>query len=243
MKTSIIHTLYSTNNILIHRVRKKQFFYFIFIALLSLFFIICFGIPLLFLNNNRDDLRVGLGLITYAVLVADILITSIRFQNQALVEPKHIIHFPICNEKKLDYQLLLLLSDLKSFLYISTLLIVFIYFIKQAAFIEAIISIFVWLLFLLTICMWTLILITLANKIIGNRRDNIIVIYFILLYSLMSINIFHKYDLFYYMPISGYSSNCLFGLASGDHLLLISNLILLVLLFFFGKLCFKSMYH
>ncbi len=48
--------------LLLRRIKKKQYFYLLFIIILSLFFLICFGIPLFTFKSN---VKIGLGLVPF----------------------------------------------------------------------------------------------------------------------------------------------------------------------------------
>jgi len=224
--------LYNINKVLSKRVRKRSWFYVVLVSLLCFFVSVFIGMTLftgLVDFDREEDYKAMFSFFVVLVFMFDMLPTIIRVQNKALIEPHHINIFPIGRWEKFLFQLVLLVVDYKSILYLCCSLIFVFLYLKKLAYISALLSAISWILFFLSVATWYIIFFRVAGGILTKYRQHAIALFLVLVIVINTINISKRYYLYSSVPVLSFLGNGLYALTINDLATAIINLFLLAL--------------
>jgi hypothetical protein len=222
----LIKYLFKINNLLSKRTKARTpFLYFV----LVLFFSITIGI-LLFLGlfsyfniSNSHDQHIFIASALFFIIILDIMLSMIRFQNTAIIEPLHIIVYPISNLKIYLANLLILLTDYKCLIYLIFFTIIFFYLFIHSNYIAILLLIPLFLLLILSINLYFFIIYTLSYKLLNKIRNSAIIIPIILIAINNMLIAVEGMEATRFIPIVNFSSRGLLFLINKEYLNAIIN--------------------
>jgi len=176
--------------------------------------------------NSQYD--IFFDLLTYLVVVFDFGITFMKFSEKAIIEPKHLNIYPLSKWQRFIFDFILLLTDYKSFLYFSALIISILFVLRKNSFLCVLITFFVWLLLLTNVITWTVVGFRLGERFIfRNQEHTQLISSFLFVFPLLVMNLLDV-NLVKYIPLTSYVANSIYGLFILDYTLIINNIILLI---------------
>jgi len=229
--------LYDLNNRLSKKVKKYSLFYGLAILLWSIFFMIFFGITL-FTNFiefiDTYEMQLFYNELIYLFVCVDILMLCLRFGSQTLIEPIHILLYPMSVTLKSSLNIFILLCDWRCIPYIILTGIIALKLIVQMYIIEMFVSMIIMFLLMVNITIWMYLLFYSSGSYFKDHRSNVIIISS-LAYLFFSVTLKYNHGMLgNIVPVTSYAGTGLFYLSTGDVLSSLPYLALLVVFLLAG---------
>lgn len=189
---------------------------------------------------NITEYQVILNLIVYMVVMIDISIILMKFRENNLIEPKHLSIYPLSKRQKFIFHFFLILTDYKSFVYLAAVLSSASIFIAQSLYVEAILSSFIWFLFLTILVVWVLVIFQIGGQyLIKYSKYAHLFIFFIFISAYLGMSLFDKMELINNIPLLSNVGGAIFGLLIHDLNYFVGNIVFLFGGLFLGILCYR----
>jgi|GEM_PF-5737817 len=219
--------LYSINHKLTQRMNNGAWYYALCTGFLILF-ITTFTLYFLFITqHNNAEFQFSINFIVFMVVLFDISAIILRFYNHLTIEPKHLALLPISKWEKFQIHFALYLTDYKSIIYVSAIILFVIYFLTHSLYLSAFISVLLWIILYATLLSWTILLYFSMGPQLDKHRNKLQIINFFFIMVLFCVNIFGDYIITKF-PVTSYTGNALYGLTIIDlHMVWINGLLLI----------------
>lgn len=234
-----LFNLYRTNSKLTKRVRKNEYYYLIFIALGSFWLMIFWG-AILFTDiirfDNGAQQELAFSATIFFVFTFDFFFMLLRFQNGSLIELYHLSIFPIAKNLKLRFNLLLMLIDRKSIIYLPIILLLAASFFKDFFLLRAFIGVALIFELFLTMNIWAFVFYNIFGESLTKIRKNVLVLFYFWVISFNVMLITKRLDLLGSLPIISNAGLALYALKAGDLTSVLINGLLIGIFLFAGIL-------
>lgn len=236
-----IKYLFKINNLLSIRTRSKSpFLYFLIIVVFCV--IICTVLTLGLFSyldiSNMPDKYKFIASVLFLIIIIDIMLSMIRFQYTATIEPLHLIVFPISSLKIYFLNLLIFITDYKSFIYLIPLLVFLSYLIINSHFTAILFTIPLFLLFTISINLYLFLIYILIYGLLNKVRNSSIVIPIMLIALYNIIIASDSLKAFTYIPFVSIPSTGFLHLINGEYINVIINTGYMTLIIIIGILIF-----
>lgn len=184
-----------------------------------------------FFRKDLIELHIITNLIVFLIVLFDVMGILMKFRVGALLEPKHLRLYPLSKMNILFYNFLLLISDIKSLLILTSTVVFSIFYINQDQFIPVIISIYIWLFLLININLLVLILYKFTGNVLTKFRENLTLVSLFFVFVILTLSFIDSEIVYTKIPLISYAGNGLYGLIISDTFMVISNIIYMTLSF------------
>lgn len=232
----ILKTLIYLNRTITSRINNNKGYYLFFVGIgcIGLFLIGSFIIFFL----KPDDIksyRTLFSLVLFITIMFDIAMTLLKYSNKSIIELKHFKVYPLSKWEKFKFYSLLILTDYKSCLYLTGIVIFAVFFLERTLITAVFCSIILFILLFLTILIWTITAYHLFGRFFEKHRKNVgAVIMLLFSFFITGLTLLNMLELINSMPIIGYASNALYGFMITDLYLALNSVGLLLVSLFAG---------
>jgi hypothetical protein len=153
--------------------------------------------------------------------------TLTRLANRAFIKPYHLIAFPISTWKKFQYHWTILLIDIKTLIYLSSMVCFIFFFIQKGLYLGALLNLLVWFLLFTNVLTWTAVLYSFFFKYVdkmGDKIHYIAIIIFLIIYSMNEL----IDDFMIRVPVLKQAGTSLYGLWTNNPQIVWENLLILL---------------
>lgn len=222
-----LSTLYRTNQTLAKRIKNGKWFYTLWTVIISLL-ILLFSLVAIFQKNPKPaDYRDVFNLLAMFVVAFDLGAIVFRFRTRALIEPHQVQLFPLNKWQKLTYHIILFLTDFKSFLYVSAIIGTILIFAVKGLFLASFLSIFIWLLLLLSVFCSIMVVYQVFGNYLTKYRHKLDLINLVIMGIILLPSLVGNMQFVSKIPLIGFAGMALFGLLTGNGYLYGINLLYL----------------
>lgn len=217
----LLKYLFKTNKLLSTRTRQRvPFLYFGLILLFSIITgsILIFGLFSYINISDNQELLIFITSVIFLIIILDVLLSMIRFQHSTAIEPLHLLVFPISNFEVYIVNLFIFIVDYKIIIYLTSLIIISIYFIIYSNATAIIFLIPLFLLFTISVNLYLFIIYTVIYRFLNKIRHSAIIIPIILIAINNILIASESMEATTFIPILNILSNGLLYLIQGEFL-------------------------
>ncbi|MFA5670430.1 MAG: hypothetical protein WC967_14415 [Balneolaceae bacterium] len=241
-----LKTLIQTNRILEKRKDDNDVGYYSFVGLFSS--IIFFMLVGIFYDGSVDtqELIIVFCYLTLMVLFIDISLVFMKYRRKAAIEPLNLKVYPLTQLQKFNFFLYLLLFDYKTIVYGVAALTMLAYFFYKSLILSGLISLLLWLLLAVTSAVWMLAIYRIISTFGQQIRERLMQIFIFIYLAPAILGGFSEYlgienysAVLLKIPVSSQAASVLYGLLTGNNILVLQNFGFLFLILLFGLTAYR----
>ncbi len=237
--TAVTQLLLRTSRTLSNRHNENSITYGFLLGAFLLLGLSFTGIILQMDTVGNLEYRRSFSVLVYAIASFDLIAITTKYVRRIMIEPIHILVYPLSNWQKYKFHLILLMSDYKSLLYIVPSALFFIYYYINISIIAALFSIVLWFFVFIGVQSSFIALYLLADNLLNKYRNYAFYIGFTPL-IVLQIMIYSESNSILYIPMISSTGNALYGLMVLDGSIVFINALQSVLSIVLILICIIS---